>query len=216
MIVRLDVDGTSLKYTTQTDSTGITNSNFTVSGIMIEPTEDLLAEGGGARRVLVRSGDDPDGGGRMNLGSDLAIDGKVRAEQATQTGECVVLGDDLKIPTEFIPDTGSSAGITKVEFDYTGRGFGELLMQYPVGAIVSITCAEDLDIGGIFTITGISGSNLTLRGRGRFSSAYDIGDKFWCSGMTTTRASYVSCSDVTPTGAHPELDSRTYHFVIYY
>lgn len=152
----------------------------------------------------------------MNLGSDLAVDGKVRATQATQAGECVTLGDGLKIPAEFIPDTGSSAGITKAEFDYTGRGFGELLMQYPVGAMVSITCAEDSDIGGIFTITGISGSNLTMRGRGRFSSHYDGGSKFWCSGMTTTRASYVSASDVTPSGMNGELTSQTYHFTIYY
>lgn len=39
----------------------------------------------------------------MNLGSDLTIDGKVRAKQATQAGECVTLGDDMKIPAEFVP-----------------------------------------------------------------------------------------------------------------
>ena len=31
-------------------------------------------------------------------GNDLVVDGKVRAHQATQAGECVVLGDDMKVP----------------------------------------------------------------------------------------------------------------------
>lgn len=44
----------------------------------------------------------------MNLGSDLAVDGKVRANQATQAGECVTLGDDLKIPAELVPSAGGS------------------------------------------------------------------------------------------------------------
>ena len=55
-------------------------------------------------------------------GNDLIVDGKVHAKQATQAGECVVLGSDGMVPSSIIPSSGGSGG------------YGELRLMNPVTA----------------------------------------------------------------------------------
>lgn len=41
-----------------------------------------------------------------SLGGDLEVDGTVTARQATQAGQAVVLGEDMRIPTSFYEQSG--------------------------------------------------------------------------------------------------------------
>lgn len=48
-----------------------------------------------------------------SVGGDLEVDGTVTARQATQAGQAVVLGEDMKIPTSFYEGGG---GVQKVTY----------------------------------------------------------------------------------------------------
>lgn len=51
-----------------------------------------------------------------SFGGDLEVDGTVTARQATQAGQAVVLGEDMKIPTSFY-DASSSGTIRFTDFN---------------------------------------------------------------------------------------------------
>lgn len=74
----------------------------------------------------------------MNLGSDLAVDGNVRAMQASQAGECVTLGDDLKIPAEFMPGDAREPFSDACVYS-TWPAFYQAFQDAPDGALVTIS-----------------------------------------------------------------------------
>ena len=52
------------------------------------------------------------------VGNGLTVDGTVKANQATQAGEAVVLGDDGMIPASLLPNTGGETW-ERIAYDST-------------------------------------------------------------------------------------------------
>lgn len=67
-------------------------------------------------------------------GNDLIVDGKVRAQQATQAGECVVLGSDGMIPESMVPSSGGGGSGSTFQSFSDISGLRAWMQSAPEGA----------------------------------------------------------------------------------
>lgn len=80
------------------------------------------------------------------VGNGLTVDGTVKASQATQAGEAVVLGDDGLIPASLLPNTGGETW-ERIAYDST----------LVVGDVYKIRCIFG-EVTFVYNITETSSS----------------------------------------------------------
>ena len=98
-----------------------------------------------------------------SLGGDLEVDGTVTARQATQAGQAVVLGSDLKIPTSFYEE----GGVQKITYS-SGQDFLDALGSDNTGLFYLSTAIGEIEFYVGIVRTARSRSSLPA-----FGSAYN-------------------------------------------
>ena len=100
-----------------------------------------------------------------SLGGDLEVDGTVTARQATQAGQAVVLGSDLKIPPSFY----EGGGVQKVTYS-TGQDFLDALRNSDNTGLFYLSTA----IGELEFHVGIARTTESRSSFPAFGCAYNI------------------------------------------